>query len=200
MKKVQLLILALTVSFSLAAQGNDEPSFTGNHRSTTLSYGVSSLLNLGGYSKDGGNGKSFTAGPLGLSFNKALTEDLSFHWGPSLMYYRYKYSYTYDGRTDEGTLSHIFGGLTFGVNYHFASTGKFDPYAGVSAGAGYYYGIDSDNSTVNKDYSLDGSIPLLYGAKLGVNIYNASNRAWTVELGYDYLSYLKVGYSFVRSK
>lgn len=197
MKKVQLLILLLTASFCLWAQDHDEPSFTGSHRSTTLGYGVSSLLNLGGYSKDGGNGKSLTAGPLSLAFHKALTENISFNWGPSIMYYRYKYSYAFDGGADEGSVSLLFGGLTMGVNYHFDNTGRFDPYAGISAGAGYYYDINGDEKN---SYSLGGSVPLLYGAKLGVNIYTQSNRAWTVELGYDYLSYLKLGYTFVKNK
>jgi hypothetical protein len=197
MRKVPLLVLFFMASLTLAAQGNDEPAFTGSHRSTTLSYGVSSLLNLGGYTKDGGNGKSFTAGPLSLSMNKALTEDISFHWGPSVMYYRYKYSYQYDGNTDAGTVSLLFGGLSMGLNYHFANTGKFDPYAGVSVGAGYYYDINGDDKNA---YSLGGSVPLLYGAKFGVNMYTQSTRAWTFELGYDYLSYFKVGYTFVKSK
>lgn len=196
MKKIQLLCLLLLTAFSLSAQDDksDEPAFTGSHRSTTLGYGVSALLGLGGYSKDGGDGKSFTAGPISLSFNKALTESVSFHWGPSLMYYRFKYDY----QDVKGEVSHAFSGLNFGLNYHLAATGKIDPYAGVSAGVGYYYGLEGGDDP--HGYSLDGSIPLLYGAKLGVNLYDKSDNAWTIELGYDYLSYLKVGYTFVRSK
>jgi hypothetical protein len=197
MKKIKLLTLLLFTSISLLAQdkNEDEPSFTSSHRSTTLFYGVSSLFGLGSYAKDGGGiGKGFTAGPVSLSFNKALTEQVSFHWGPSVMYYTYKYPKPAEG---EGTVSHLFGGISLGVNYHFATTGKVDPYAGVSAGAGYFHLLEEGDTN---GYGLDGSIPLLYGLKVGANVYNKSNRAWTFELGLDYLSYLKVGYTFVRSK
>lgn len=197
MHKIQLLTLLLTLSLFAAAQDKDEPSFTSSHRSTTISYGLSALLGYGAYSKDAGASKSVTAGPVSLSFNKALTEDISFHWGPSIMYYRYNYSYEYSGGADKGSVDLLFGGLTLGVAYHVPSKGKFDPYAGISAGAGYYYDLKGKDES---GYSLGGSVPLLYGANLGLNIYGASGNAWTVELGYDYLSYLKVGYTFARSK
>lgn len=193
MKKIQLLCLLLLTAFSLAAQKdkNDEPSFTSTHRSTTLGFGVSGLLGMGGFSKDGDE-ENFAL-PVSLLFNKALTESVSFHWGPAVMYSRYRYAYG----DVKGTSSQVLGGLNFGLNYHLGTTGKIDPYAGISAGVGYYHGLGSGT---DKENSLDGSMPLLYGAKFGVNLYDKTDNAWTIELGYDYLSYLKVGYTFVKSK
>jgi hypothetical protein len=196
MKKIQLLSLLLISVLSAAAQSGD-PAFSNTHRSTTLSYGVSALAGLGAYSKDGGAAKGITFGPISITGNKALSSSFSFHWGPSLMYYRYKYSYQADGATDEGTINLLFGGFTLGANYHIVATEKLDPYVGVSGGVGYFYDL---NGTKDNSYSLGGSIPLLYGLKVGVNAYGKSNNAWTFELGYDYLSYLKVGYTFVKSK
>ena len=196
MKKIQLLSLLLISVLSLAAQ-NGDPAFSDTHRSTTLSYGVSALAGLGAYSKDGGEAKSFTAGPISITGNKALSSSFSFHWGPSFMYYRYNYSHQPDGAAEEGTINLLFGGFTLGANYHIVATEKLDPYVGVSGGVGYFYDL---NGTKDNSYSLGGSIPLLYGLKVGVNAYGKSNNAWTFELGYDYLSYLKVGYTFVKSK
>ena len=196
MKKIQLLALLLFCAFSLAAQ-DGEPAFSNTHRSTTLSYGVSALAGLGAYSKDGGDAKGFTFGPISITGNKALSSSFSLHWGPSFMYYRYKYDYQYDGTTDKGSVDLLFGGFSLGANYHIVATEKLDPYVGVSGGAGYFYDLNGDK---DNSYSLGGSIPLLYGIKVGVNAYGKSNNAWTFELGYDYLSYLKVGYTFVKSK
>lgn len=194
MKRIQLLSLLLITCLSVLAQSNDEPAFTNTHRSTTIFYGVSALFGGGAYTKDGSGGKSFTAGPLSFSFNKALNDYLSFNWGPSFMYYRFKPS-TPTGTEGTDAAQHIFGGLTFGLNYHVTATSKIDPYIGGSLGVGYYHQLGESTT-----YNLDGSIPLLYGIKAGVNAYTKANRAWTIELGYDYLSYLKVGYTFVKSK
>jgi hypothetical protein len=197
MKKFQLLMLVLCASLSVMAQGGD-PAFSSTHRSTTIFYGISNLFRGGAYAKDVGKGSSFTAGPVSFIGNKGISNSLSFHWGPSFMYYQYKYSYSYDGTTDAGKVNLVFGGLNFGVAYHVTATDKLDPYLGVSAGAGYYYDLNGNND--DNSYSLGGSVPLLYGVKVGVNAYDKRENAWTFELGYDYLSYLKVGYTFVRSK
>jgi len=144
--------------------------------------------------------------PISLLFNKAISSKLSFNYGTSLMIFHQEYPYVYGIATASGTSYYIektsanlfLVAATAGLNYHFATTDKIDPYLGLSMGIGHYLGLQ------NIYYSGEGLLldknPLLYGAKFGINVLNKRKNAWTFELGYDYLSYLKVGYTVITRK
>jgi hypothetical protein len=174
-------------------------AFTGKHRSVSLTYGISGILGLGGaFQSSGGGGisfREFIVGPLNIHFNKAISDQISLRFGPSFLYYHNEISSTYN--YNYGT-DLFFGGLTLGGYYHFETTQKIDPYVGASVGAGYFFLLSGDN---NYDLTLSGTFPIVYGGNVGINLYgNKKHGAWNFELGYDYLAYLKVGYTFTRRR
>ena len=189
-------------------------SFTEKHKSTSLFYGLSALLGLGSFSAKDESGsagfKSFAIGPVSLIANKGLSDKFSLHYGPSLMYYIQEVSFSsgyYDSRgifrttTERSTFNLLLLAGTVGINYHFGTTKKIDPYVGISGGVGYYVGLFGGNgSNSGENLSVKGSVPFIYGTKVGMNILNKNNNAWSLELGYDYLSYLKIGYTFINHK
>lgn len=85
-----------------------------------------------------------------------------------------------------------------GINYHFATSKKIDPYVGIASGVGYF--INFGEGGFSDEGTLSGTMPLFYGFKLGMNVLNKKQNAWSFELGYDYLSYLKIGYTFIKKK
>jgi hypothetical protein len=189
---------------------NNQLAFTENHKSTSLFYGVSALFGLSAFSSgvDGSSAsiKSYAIGPVSLIGNRAVSNKISLHYGPAIMYYTLRTQQTYNywngsynsSYLSEASLNFIFIAATAGANYHFATTTKVDPYVGVSGGVGYFFSFgDGDWSDVG---SARGNVPLVYGLKLGLNVMNKSQNAWTFEFGYDYLSYLKIGYTFVNKK
>jgi hypothetical protein len=172
-------------------------AFTSKHSSVSLTYGISGLIGLGGafQSGDGLRFRGYLLGPLNIHFNKAITDEISLRFGPSLMYYHQEFSVSnlYNANTDL-----FFGGITLGGYYHFETTNKIDPYIGVSVGAGYFFLLGGGGDYT---YSLNGTFPIIYGGNLGINLYGKKKRgAWNFEVGYDYLSYLKVGYTFARRR
>lgn len=183
-------------------------AFTEKHKSTSLFYGVSALFGLGGFSTGDASFdfNSYAVGPISLIFNRALSNKFSINFGPSAMYYRQSYSYTerywsgntWRTRTVPSSSNLILAAASVGANYHFATTKKIDPYAGISAGLGYYYLFGGGESSGTG--SLNGTIPVIYGLKFGINILNKKQNAWAFEFGYDYLSYLKFGYTFIKTK
>lgn len=173
-------------------------AFTSKHSSVSLTYGISGLIGLGGAFQSGGDGLSFREyllGPLNIHFNKAITDEISLRFGPSLMYYHEEFRIT---NFSSNQTDLFFGGLTLGGYYHFETTNKADPYIGISVGAGYFFLLGGDD---DYNYSLNGTFPIVYGGNLGINLYGKKKRgAWNFEVGYDYLSYLKVGYTFARRR
>lgn len=177
-------------------------SFSKSHKSTSILYGLSAILGYGAFSDGDGSldFNSYAIGPVSVIFNKALSDKISVSYGPSVMYYRQGFSYSggYNNTTNKGSTNLILAAVTVGFNYHFATTYKIDPYVGLGAGVGYYTAFGSS------DYggygSLKGTIPVLYGARIGISTLNKKKNAWTFELGYDYLSHLKVGYTFIKKK
>jgi hypothetical protein len=183
--------------------GDDEtetPSslaYTDKHKSTTIAYGVSALFG-GVFSWGNGERDALSViGPVVLSFDKALSDRISLAFRPALMYYgfssRYISSYDRYGNPQYSTanFNYFFGGLQVGIDYHFATSTKVDPYVGIRAGAGYFLG---DNFL-----EVQG-INALYGTCLGIRSYGKKKNALLVEIGYDSYSYLKVGYVFGKRK
>jgi hypothetical protein len=203
MYKIVLLactsFLLTTANAQTKQQVTEAKSFTNQHSSISVVYGVSTLLRVAPFIKSNegiDNSGSFAVGPLSVLYNKGLSNHISLQFGPSVMFYRDKYRYETSGPApDQANL--ILLGLTAGFNYHFATTAVVDPYVGGGVGVGYY---TSSGGADQASLRLKGEVPILYSAHVGMNVYNRKNNAWTFEVGYDYLSYAKVGYTFVKHK
>ncbi len=181
---------------------NKKLLFTEAHRSTTLSFGLSALAGLSASSvtdEDISATESSFAIPVFFRLNKALSKKFSLNYGLTTQYYSWSEKIRYGGSNYNNSASVILAGVSVGVDYHFLTTNKVDPYYGLKVGAGYYLGI-SGGSAYGSNVNISGSIPVIYGANFGINIMNKKNNAWNIELGFDYLSYLKVGYSFIKTK
>ena len=205
---VLIFVVMLVMPSALQAQNgeNQRPAqtaknicFTDNHKSFIVLLGLSTLFNVApfiqsvpGVDRSG----SFAVGPVSILFNQGLSKNVSLYVGPTAMFYRDKYVYK-DNSVIPGAANMILVGILGGLNYHFATTTKIDPYVGGGAGVGYF---TSSSGADNASLRLKGETKVLYNAKLGLNAYTKKNNAWTFEAGYDYLSYVKVGYTFVKHK
>jgi hypothetical protein len=203
MYKLSFGIFSLFSVFAVAAQKgavvHTGKCFTADHKSITATYGVSTLFNVAPFIKtDAGidNSGSFAVGPVSVLFNRALSKDISIQFGPTVMYYLDKYKYE-QSPIIPGQVNLFLVGITTGFNYHFATTSVIDPYVGAAGGISYF---TSDGGADQASLRLKGSVPVLYSGKVGMNVYNRKGNAWTFEVGYDYLSYVKMGYTFVLQK
>jgi hypothetical protein len=211
MPKIKFLILAVFISSCLHAQdstnaekrANRAPSnlsFTSRHRSISVTYAVSSFFDAAPFNTGSSalsTKGSFTIGPIAVQYNQALSDHINISIGPVLMLHRDTYTYENQGPHNNGASDLILGGGTVGFNYHFLTTCNVDPYIGVSGGVGRFWGRGGADQL---GLRLKGSTVALYGAAVGVSFYNKRNNAFIIEAGYDYLSYVKVGYSFARRK
>lgn len=66
-------------------------------------------------------------------------------------------------------------------NYHFSTSRKFDPYAGITLGYNY---VSFTNNSQNKTLNIAPVSYLLYGAQLGANYYFLGNFGAWAEIGY----------------
>lgn len=207
MRKIYFSLLAFLLSLSLFAQDpggarakvakKRSLAFTENHRSISLTYGLSTLFNVAPFIKSNtgiDNSGSFAVGPVSALYNAALTKHISIQFGTSVLFYRDKYYYE-NAAVKTGKSDLLLLGINTGFNYHFATTRVLDPYIGVAGGVGYF---TSSRGADQASLRLKGEVPVLYSAKVGINVSNKRKDAWAFELGYDYLSYFKVGYTFVK--
>ena len=119
---------------------------------------------------------SITLPPISLSYEKAVTDKISV--GGIVGYSSSKYSYGFGGSSYDWKYTYLLIGAK--GNYHFATTEKFDPYAGLTLG----YNIVSVKSPGEvQGYAAKGSA-LLFGAQVGANYYFSSNTGAFAELGY----------------
>jgi hypothetical protein len=202
MYKLFLFLLYCTVTVAAGAQksavNHTGKSFTSEHQSLSVTYGLSTLLNVAPFitttthSSEG----SYAIGPLRIAANSGLSDNISIMYGLTAMYFRDEYFYSTD--FIQNGHSHIMvGGVNVGFNYHFPTNTSVDPYLGAASGVSYFWGRDGADQLGRR---WKGTTHVLYGAVAGLNIYNEHNNAWTIEAGYDYLSYLKIGYTFGRRK
>lgn len=119
---------------------------------------------------------SVTLPPVSLSYEKAVTDKISI--GGIVGYSSSQYNYAFEGGSYKWKYSYLLIGAR--GNYHFATTEKFDPYAGLTLG----YNIVSVKSPAQaRGYTAKGSA-LLFGGQLGANYYFSSNTGAFAELGY----------------
>ncbi len=173
MKKALLSFAILVVGFSSNAQENSDVSF--DQSTSYLHAGIG----FGGGFYTG----TITLPPVSLSYEKAVTENISV--GAIVGYSSSKYVYF---GTDEYKFTYILIGAR--GNYHFATSEKFDPYAGVTLG---YNIVSFTAPSTGGDYNAKGSA-LLAGAQLGANYYFSPNLGAFAELGYG-IGVLTIGLS-----
>ena len=175
MKKALLSLIIAVAAFSVNAQSN--VSFDKG-----TSY-VHAGIGFGGGFYSG----SVTLPPLSVSYEKAVTEKISV--GGIVGYSSSQYTYGFGGSSYKWKYSYLLIGAR--GNYHFATSEKFDPYAGLTLG----YNIVSVKSPGQvQGYSAKGSA-LLFGGQIGANYYFSTNTGAFAELGYG-IGLLTVGLTF----
>ena len=163
----------MLLRFSCNAQSSTDVSFD---KSTSY---LHAGIGFGGGFYSG----TITLPPISVSYEKAVTENISV--GAIVGYSSSKYVYF---TTDEYKYTYILIGAR--GNYHFATSEKFDPYAGVTLG----YNIVSVTAPGSGgNYNAKGSA-LLAGGQLGANYYFSSNLGAFAELGYG-IGILTIGIS-----
>ena len=164
MKKALLSLIIVVIAFSVNAQSK----LTFDKSTSFLHAGIG----FGGGFYSG----SITLPPISLSYEKAVTDKISV--GGIVGYSSSQYHYGFGGSSYKWKYSYLLIGAR--GNYHFATTEKFDPYAGLTLG----YNIVSVKSPRQvQNYSAKGSA-LLFGGQLGANYYFSSNTGAFAELGY----------------
>ena len=122
--------------------------------------------------------------PISVSYEKAVTDKISV--GGIIGYSSSKYSYFTD---EDYKYTYILIGAR--GNYHFATSEKFDPYAGLTLG--YNIVSVSAPSGQSSNYTAKASA-LLFGAQIGANYYFSPNLGAFAELGYG-IGILTIGLS-----
>jgi hypothetical protein len=171
-------------------------TFTENHRSFSIAYGISaSLAGRTTY------GSSYTASythlvlPFLLSFDRAISKRTSLAIRPAFIYTEVNYSYQQQNSFGGYNTIYYNEGesllaLQARIDYHWISSNRLDPYFGIGGGVGVFS---------NGGLGNGGVIPLFCGG-FGLRIYGKEKNAFLIELGYDSYSFLKAGYVFGRQK
>lgn len=191
------LLVTVFILFSLAVTAQEtatQASTTIAHqgKAFSITYGITTPFGLAPYntgstahSTDG----SYAIGPIEALYHIGLSDRVTFNIGIVGMYHKDVYSYNNPSKDNYTNL--VFGGGTVGLDYHFGNGAKLDPYLGMAAGVGYFWGTHGANDL---GLRYKNKTVLLLNPKLGVNLYNKKKNAWVLEAGYHYLTYLKVGY------
>lgn len=173
MKKLILCVGIAAIAFSANAQKNSDVSFDKN--TSFLHFGVG----FGGGFYTG----TVTLPPISVSYEKAVTDKISV--GGIVGYSSSKYSYL---TAEDFKYTYILIGAR--GNYHFATSEKFDPYAGVTLG---YNIVSASEPSGEYSYKAKASA-LLAGVQIGANYYFSSNLGAFAELGYG-IGILTIGLS-----
>lgn len=163
MKKVLLSLAILIIAFSANAQKESGLSFD---KSTSY---LHAGIGFGGGFYSG----TITLPPVSVSYEKAVTENISV--GAIVGYSSSRYNYL---GTDEFKYTYILIGAR--GNYHFATSEKFDPYAGLTLG---YNIVSVSVPSGSQNYTAKGSA-LLAGGQLGANYYFSPKLGAFAEIGY----------------
>jgi Outer membrane protein beta-barrel domain len=118
-----------------------------------------------------------------VNFESAVSENISVGGGVAYSGSSYKYI--------GGKLKYNAFFIAGRGAYHFATSNKLDPYAGVSAGYVLVSVSDSDLGVLGTATSGFG-----YGAFLGLRYYLKERLGLNAELGYSSFSFLNAGVSF----
>ena len=173
MKKVFLSLAIAAIAFTANAQKSSGLAF--DNSTSYLHFGVG----FGGGFYTG----TVTLPPVSISYEKAVTDNISV--GGILGYSSSKYNFYTDG-----DYKYTYLLIAARGNYHFATSEKLDPYAGLSLG----YNIVSVSAPSGQNsYKSKGSA-LLFGAQIGANYYFSPNLGAFAELGYG-IGILTIGLS-----
>jgi outer membrane protein len=205
MKKVILMTAILGLAFSTKTMAQDETPFVKGSSSISIGYGFLSpykkLFKLSnGFAATGTTAKFSALGPIGLTYEYGVSEKIGI--GVQVAYSTLKNVTTEKDGNGPGKdyietqkldqLSVILRG-----NYHFGSSAKFDPYAGLGLGYGNFkYSITDNDPTSGALGTL--AVPTAFGitGQLGAKYYFSSNVGAYAEVGYLAGSFAQVGVSF----
>jgi len=174
MKKLILSVAIAAIAFTANAQKSSGVSF--DKSTSYLHFGVG----FGGGFYTG----SVTLPPISVSYEKAVTDNISV--GGIIGYSSSRYTYFTD---EDYKYTYILVGAR--GNYHFATSEKLDPYAGLTLG--YNIVSVSAPSSQASNYTAKASA-FLFGAQIGANYYFSPNLGAFAELGYG-IGILTIGLS-----
>lgn len=188
MKKLILLAGLMVSQLSFSQQ-----KFNKGDQFISASYGLGTIgVNWTDVYSAYSNYSSMTFGPVGLYYEKAITEKIGIGkigLGGSLNFLRNNTSYAFSNTSNTINISQM--AIAVRGAYHFDfNNEKLDPYAGV----GLVFSHFSYKSSVSNSNFSFGS-PLGTQAFVGTRYYFTENIAAFGELGYG-LAYLNVGGTF----
>jgi outer membrane protein W len=200
-----ILLAATTTTF---AQDGDDVAFTKGSSSVSLGYGFLSpykklfkLSNLFGATDPDVSSKYSSLGPIAVTYEYGATEKIGV--GLQVGYATNKNVTTDVNGLGAGkpyisteTLTQL--SVIARVNYHFGSSPKFDPYAGLGLGYGNftYKTTTNDPTDTPADLALFKiSVPGAFGitGQLGAKYYFSDNFGAYAEVGYLAGSFAQLG-------
>jgi outer membrane protein W len=203
MKKVLFVsaMLVLALSTKTFAQDGDA-AFQKGGSSISLGYGFLSpyktLFKLSNAFGGSSSAKFSSLGPIGLTYEYGATEKIGV--GLQVAYSNLKnVETTKDGistgkdRIETLKLTQI--SAIARVNYHFGSSSKFDPYAGLGLGYGNFKFTSEDNDPNPLFTGTKISVPGAFGitGQLGAKYYFSSSIGAYAEIGYLAGSFAQIG-------
>ena len=188
MKKLILLASLLVSQLTFS-----QTKFSKGDQFASVSYGLGSIgVNWTDLYSSYSNYSSFTFGPVGVYYEKAITDKIGIGKigiGGSINYLRNSTSYDFLSLSNTVSISQL--AVALRGAYHFElENKKIDPYAGVGLVFSHF---SYKSSYSNADFSF-GS-PLSTQAFVGSRYYFTDNIAAFGELGYG-LAYLNIGATY----
>ncbi len=185
MKKIMILACLLVSQLTFS-----QTKFSKGDQFVSVSYGLGAIgVNWTDLYSSYSNYSSFTFGPVGVYYEKAITDKIGIGKigiGGSINYLRNSTSYDILSSNNSVSISQL--AVALRGAYHFElENKKIDPYAGV----GLVFSHFSYKSSYSNDKFSFGS-PLGTQAFVGSRYFFTDNIAAFAELGYG-LAYLNIG-------
>jgi outer membrane protein W len=188
MKKL-ILLVSILVSQLTFSQSN----FSKGDQFVSVSYGLGTIgVNWTDLYSSYSNYSSTTLGPIGVYYEKAITDKIGIGKigiGGSINYLRNSTKYEFASISNSVSISQM--ALVVRGTYHFdIKNDKFDPYTGVGLMFSHF---SYKSSLTNQNFSFGSPVGTQFF--VGSRYYFTNNLAAFAELGYG-LSYLKLGGTF----
>ena len=196
MKKISMLALAVILFSSVKAQDDDEYNFGKGTVVVNVGYGFPNLFKTVLKLTDEFSGTSKTTGwgPISLGFEYGMSDRI----GIGLQGGVSSVKQTDDdgsGYKSEMTLNSM--SIIARLNYHFSSSGKFDPYIGGGIGYNNFkFEFKDNDSDPSNDESVSLPIPVSITGALGARFYPAPMIGIYAEIGYVAGAVLQAGVVF----
>ncbi len=177
--------LILVASLIVSQLSFSQKTFSKGDNYVSVSYGLGAIgANWTKIYSSSPNYKSSTVGPLGVYFERGITDNIGV--GVSVNYLRNTASYDMIGTAIDMNISQL--AVAVRGAYHFKlSNDKFDPYAG--AGLAYRnFSYTSSSSSTNFSFGSPVGIQAFAGSRY----FFTNNIAAFAEIGYG-VSYLNIG-------